>query len=273
MPKVHAYPTKNAEDSWAKSPVTSWTTEVMLASEDDKAVIYYTLDGSEPTTSSSVYTKYIVVGGARLDQASRITVVKYAAGRAGGPITQEGGMLMCIFSRPMQLVSSLASGCWGKDNEIHLVARPESKIYYTLDGLCPLTDQGTPAPSAIKYTEAIPVGDFTLTAVAVSHDGNTYSCLLTSTYTIAKEMLAISASHKEGAYSEPIAVRLESNGGPDVLIKYTLDGSCPATANTAIIYDTPVILGNCDKRSTLRAVAMTEDQESNELTRIYKFEE
>jgi len=272
MPIVHAYPAKGAEDSWAKSPITSWTTEVMLTTEDAEAIVHYTLDGTDPKRTSARYRDYLIVGGASLDQTSRIAVVKYAA--SVGDSISEGseGMLMCIFSRPVQLLNSLASGCWGPDNEIHLVARPACTIYYTLDGSCPLDDYGKPTPVAVKYTEAIPVGDFTLTAVATSYNGMTYSCLLTNTYTVERASLAISASHEEGTYGEPIAVRLGSNGGPDVLIKYTLDGSCPSSGN-GIVYDTPIILGNCDKRVPLRAVAMTEEQESYELTRIYKFEE
>ena len=276
--KIAIHTSEGMAESWAKGPITSWTTGVLLTAVDSRFAIHYTTDGTSPNKDSAVCTDGITVGGCNLDQESCIAVVKYGDrytvddSASYHVINQEKNILMCMFSRPVPLAVTGIAGAYPAHEEITIYSGENCNIYYTLDGSCPLDVHGMPTASAIKYDSPIEMGDFTLTVVAVDTIHKTYSKIEKRQYNIAVPSLDITSSHKSGWYKEPIAVRLESDGGEETLIRYTTDNSSPL-GPMAMTYDSPVILGNCDAVTVLRAVVVTDNEISEELTRIYKFEE
>lgn len=246
------------------APYSAWTVPVELVHKDDLP-IYYTLDGSTPTVNSLEYRRPLTIGGENIGEHTCMVCLRYS------DLSDEGCVEVFTFSRPESIWASHLPGCYPLDEEIALYASGECVIFYTLDGSCPLDSLGQATQTAVRYTEPIQMGDFTLTAVAVNYRKGKFSKLLSYVYFEEEPLLEIAASHLEKIYKEPIAVRLTSSD-PEAMIRYTLDGASPLSY-LAPTYDSPIILGNCESSVELRAVAVTPEGTSEELHLNYTFKD
>lgn len=139
------------------------------------ATIYYTTDGSTPTTSSILYTEPITVAGISTETIRAIAV---SSGMA------DSNMASAVFTlTPVQQVGfptpSLGSGTYTSAQTVTFSeTTPGATIYYTTDGTIPT------ASSAV-YSSAITVSSTeTLQAIAMA-SGYAQSPLISETYIIA----------------------------------------------------------------------------------------
>jgi hypothetical protein len=133
-------------------------------------VIRYTLDGSDPTTASTVYTSPFVVGAT--------TTVKYRAwDKAGNAETTKSQLIRVDTARPNVAITSPASGSTvtGTIKVAATASDTNSGVsivsFYIDNGVLIGTKSG--APFTISWnTKKVAVGQHTLYAVARDAAGN-----------------------------------------------------------------------------------------------------
>ncbi|MBP1995713.1 chitobiase/beta-hexosaminidase C-terminal domain-containing protein [Paenibacillus eucommiae] len=207
-------------------------------SGEEHTKIYYTLDGTIPTTNSSEYLNAINI-------TSTTTLKAIAVDRAGN-ISSPAFVVTYHIDKeaPAAPEASVAGGLYNKNQSVILSAEVDAKIYYTLDG-------STPSINSPEYTGAINITETTmLKAIAVDGAGNISSSLLGVLYQIDKEAPAApTANVPEGWYNVNQSVTL--NGEAEGKIYYTLDGTIPNTSSpeyTGAIY--------ISQTTTLRAIVV-----------------
>ena len=180
---------------------------VALRADDADAVIYYTLDGSAPTTGSTRYSSPITVYDttklraiAYTDKYSDSSILEYTikVPQCRQPTAE--------VSSGMSRESLVESGA-----KIKLSAEKGAKIYYTTDG-------STPTSSSSVYSEPITISrDTTIKAVAEA-DGFRRSELMTASYTVG-EIYTVEASADAGGTISPSGQKTVLEGGS---VKYTI---------------------------------------------------
>jgi tetratricopeptide (TPR) repeat protein len=122
--------------------------------------IYYTVDGSKPTTQAIKYSGQIRLRGGT-------TQVRAVAIDSTGEHSVENIQEYTVHSTvPDNPVIKPASGLYTTPMPIHITVPENCKVYYTLDGSMP-TEQ------SILYTKALdmPLGKHTLSVIAIDSNG------------------------------------------------------------------------------------------------------
>jgi chitodextrinase len=206
------------------------TQNVVLSVNPTGAIIYYTTNGSTPTTSSTVYSSPIAV--------SANMTIKFLAQDASGNATSVQTAIYTIDTVAPTVTISPVSGTYNSTQTVQITSN-EGTIYYTLDGTTPTTSStvysGTISVSATQTVKYLVVdaagnqttGSATYTIDTTSPDPVTNLAVGTVTYnSIPVTWTAPSAtdvSKYEVAYS--------SNGGSTYTIA-TSSLSTPATSYT-----------------------------------------
>ncbi len=206
---------------------------IVLTSATAGASIYYTLDGSAPTTASAQYFDPIPVNAN--------TTIRAIAAFEGGVSTI--GTFAYTFTGVAAPVFAPAAGVYGTAQDVSLTSTtPGATIYYTTDGSDPVT-------SATKQTYGgvvnVALGAAASLRAAATKDG-VYSPAVAAAY----EVLAIpTANPAGGAYATVQSVVLAvANSGASLY--YTIDGAEPT--NLSPPYTGPVTVS---KDLTIKAVA------------------
>ena len=144
-------------------------TEVTISSTLDGATIYYTTNGTAPTTSSSVYSSPIIVNAAM--------TIKAIAVKDGYPESSVAEAAYTIAAPCETPTFSVVAGAYSEAKSVTIASETEgATIYYTTDGT-------TPTTSSTAYTSAISVSsDMTIKAIAVKN-GHANSNVAEATYT------------------------------------------------------------------------------------------
>jgi N-acetylneuraminic acid mutarotase len=144
---------------------------VTISDTTSGAFIYYTTDGSTPTTNSTMYTSPITVSSSETLQA-----IAVASGDTGSPVTS--AVYTINLSAAAEPAFSLASGTYTGSQSVTLSdTTTGATIYYTTNGTAPT------ANSTI-YSGAITVSaSETIEAIAVA-SGYANSAVASATYTI-----------------------------------------------------------------------------------------
>jgi len=198
------------------------------------ADIYYTIDGTTPTTSSTLYSSPINVNtsitlkaiAVKDGNSSGVMIEKYEiTGQAGTPVANPIGG---TYNTPQNV--SLSSSTLG------------ANIYYTLDG-------STPSIDSLLYSSPINVdSNLTIKAIALKN-GYDQSNLMIENYSIIEQASTPIANPLGGAYVLAQNVSLSTSTiGADIY--YTLNGSTPITSST--LYTSPI---NINSNKTLKAIA------------------
>lgn len=143
------------------------TQSVSLGCTTDGATIYYTIDGSEPTSSSTVYSTAIDVNAT--------TTIKAIAIKAG---LTESEVASAVYTlKVLAPTFSVPEGDYDDEQNVELsCATDGAKIYYSFSG--------TPSSSSTLYSGAIKISDIkTVRAIAIK-DGWTNSDMSTAEYRV-----------------------------------------------------------------------------------------
>ncbi|AOY72472.1 chitobiase/beta-hexosaminidase C-terminal domain-containing protein [Paenarthrobacter ureafaciens] len=227
--------------------------QAITLTANETATIYYTTNGSTPTTASTKYTAPIILNGPltlkyfAVDGANNSSAVVTQTYSTGPDVT-----------KPI-VTANPASGEYAAGTNITLTANEAAEIRYTKDGTDPLT-------AGLLYTAPITFtgpGPMTLKYFAKDTAGNT-SDVATQTYTIPPDTTApvITANPTGRALANGATITLSAN--ETATIYYTTDGSTPTTTDSAtnLKYTVPLVMGN----STLTLKYIGVDAEGNTST-------
>jgi len=195
---------------------------VTLADTTPGAVIYYTTNGSTPTTASAVYSTPLTVS-----TTTTVTAIAVASGYTASAV---GSATYTISTTPPPAAAtptlSPASGTYTSAQSVTLADTTSGAvIYYTTDG-------STPTTSSTTYSAAIAVSaTATIKAVAAA-SGYSNSAVGSATYTISAPppAAAPTLSPATGTYASTQTVTL-ADTTPGAVIYYTTDGSTPTAAS------------------------------------------
>lgn len=260
-----SYITVNTIDVSANLPdgLYNTTQTVNLTASDSlypDPKIYYTLDGSDPTTNSTLYNGSIIIS----DEGT--TVLKFIAVDDGGNISNIITRTYTIDKTGPTVTADPKGSTYNERETVTLKTNDEnSTTYYTTDGSDPRTSK-----TRIKCTGSTPVyTTTTLKFAAVDAAGN-WSPVYSETYTMVDiKAPLVSADLPGGSYATNQAVDLSAvdEMGPDPKIYYTLDGTSPTTNST--LYIRPISIDTTGTK-VLKFMAVDDAGHiSDIITRIY----
>jgi len=184
------------------------------------AAIYYTTDGTTPTTSSAVYIGPIAVKATETLQA-----IAVETGYTNSAVSSATYAIAGTLSAP---AFSPLPGIYPSTQRVTISeATAGTTIYYTTDGTTPTTSSTVySGPITVNATE-------TLKAIAVE-SGYVNSAASTAVYTIGSALAAPAApafSPAPGTYNLPLWVTI-NDATAGTAIYYTTDGTTPTTSST-----------------------------------------
>ena len=187
-------------------------TEVTISTTTEGATIYYTVDGSDPTTSSSVYSIPIIIDAAK--------TVKAFAVKAGFPDSDIATAVYTIAEPCATPTFSLAAGEVEKGAKVTIACGTDgATIHYTTDG-------STPTTSSATYSSAITINSaMTIKAIAIKN-GYANSVVATAAYTV-RDYAILPFSYDGGKSNLPSGLTesgLDSDYGSSPKLKFNDTG-------------------------------------------------
>jgi alpha-L-arabinofuranosidase len=212
---------------------------VTMSDGTSGAKIYYTTDGSTPTTSSTVYSAPISVSKSETLQA-----IAVSSGLSNSAVTSGSYVISTSSATAATPVFSVAGGTYSSAQTVTITdATSGAAIYYTTNGT-------TPTTSSTKYSGAITVSaSETLEAIAVATN-YTNSAVASATYTIGQTAARPGFSLAGGTYASAQKLTM-TDSTPGAAIYYTTNGATPTTASTK--YTSTITVSTTE---TVKAIAV-----------------
>ncbi len=210
----------------------SYQPVITLTDSTAGATIYYTTNGTTPTTSSTVYS-----GPITITSAATIKAIAIASGLSASTVASASYTLVAAVP-----VASPAGGSYSGSVSVTLTtATPGASIYYTTNGNTnsPLLYSG---PIVVTANEPI--------QAASAATGFTTSVIVTNTYTILPTAAIPTFSPVSGSYASAQTVTI-SDATSGAAIYYTTNGTTPTTASA--VYSGPITVSATE---TLKAIAV-----------------
>jgi hypothetical protein len=201
---------------------------ITITSETESASIYYTIDGSDPNASSTLYDPDVPV---TITQDTTIKAIAIALGYQNSSIATANYTVE--FPQAAAPIFSPAAGNYSVAQSVTIASPNGGTIYYTTDG-------STPTTSSFVYSGPIAVAvDTSFRAFAVV-PGFDDSAVTNAAYTVTPLVVATPTfSPSTGAFSPTVDVTLScATSGADIY--YTVDGSAPD--ETDFLYTIPFTL-------------------------------
>jgi hypothetical protein len=210
------------------------------------ATIYYTTNGTTPTTSSAVYSGAITVSSTETIQA-----IAVATGFTSSAVSSSTYTINLLTAAP---VLSVAAGTYTSVQSVNISdATSGATIYYTTNG-------ATPTTSSAVYSGAITVSSTeTIQAIAIA-TGCTSSAVTSAAYTINLPAAAPILSVAAGTYTSVQTVSI-SDATSGATIHYTTNGTTP-TANSAV-YSGAITVSSTE---TIEAIALASGYTNSAVT-------
>ena len=207
-----------------------------LACATEGSSIYYTTDGSTPTSSSTLYND---AAGIEISAGANVTVKAIAVKNEVYSTVASATYTYKNIANPLFAVASGSTILYGGSVGISC-ATDGAEVYYTTNG-------DTPTSASTKYTAPIVLTEAT-TIKAIAINGGDESEVVSATYSV--KATAPTFSVAEGTYNTTQSVSLE-NTTDGATIYYTIDGSNPTSSSTA--YSTAI---DVTKTTTIKAIAI-----------------
>ena len=214
------------------------TQSVTISDSTPGATIYYTTDGSTPSTSSAAYSGAITVSA-----SETISAIAMARGSAAS------GVASATYTINLQPAATPtftpAAGTYTSAQSVTIGdATAGATIYYTTDG-------STPTTSSSVYSSPITVSaSETLKAIATA-SGYLQSTAGSAAYTINLAAAATPTfSPAAGTYTGTQSVTI-SDATSGATIYFTIDGSTPTTSSH--VYSSPIVVSASE---TIKAIAI-----------------
>ena len=187
-----------ADPVFSPLPGTYTTAQnVTLTSATQGATIYYTVDGSTPTTSSPTYSSAIVVNGVSLT----IRAFAAATGYQSSPIVVGTYQIQAPSTVATPTISPSSGTTFSSTLSVSIAdANANATIYYTTDG-------STPTTNSTKYGGAFSINSSEVINAIATYSGLTNSMVATASYTLVPAATGI--NYGSGFSS---AAGLEANG-------------------------------------------------------------
>jgi hypothetical protein len=217
---------------------------VTISDATSGATIYYTTNGTAPTTSSTQYTGPITVSSTETLKAIAVATGDTNSAVASAAYTITSSSSLPGVSTP---IFSPAPGAYTSAQSVTISdATSDATIYYSTNGTAP-------GMSSAEYTGPITVSSTeTLEAIAAA-TGYTDSTVASAAYTITSSLPSVSTptfSPAAGTYTSAQSVTI-SDATSDATIYYTTDGTTPTTSSTQ--YTGPIKVSSTE---TLEAIAV-----------------
>jgi hypothetical protein len=208
------------------SPVAGTYTSaqnVTISSTTASATIYYTTNGSTPTSGSTLYSGPVAVASNTTLKAlaTESGFFDSAVGSAIYTINSGGGAVATPTFNPV-------AGTYSGTQTVSIFDTTSgSTIFYTLDGTQPAITAGG---STLQYTGAITVASTKTIKALATASGQTTSATASATYTINSGTVATPTFNPvAGTYSGTQTISIfDTTSGSTIF--YTLDGTQPATS-------------------------------------------
>lgn len=207
---------------------------VAISDSTSGASIYYTTNGTTPTTASTVYSAPIALAGTATLEA----IAVYPGGPASAVASATYTLLPAVAP-----TFSTGTGTYHAPISVKISdATTGAAIYYTTDGT-------VPTAASNVYTGPVAIGSTsTLQAIAV-YPGAPASPAGSATYTITAAVKPYFTAGA-GTYHAPISVAI-GDGTAGAVIHYTTDGTTPTAASPT--YSGPITISST---TTLQATAI-----------------
>jgi subtilisin family serine protease/chitodextrinase len=223
------------------------TQSVNITSATAGSTIYYTTDGTNPTTSSSIYSAPVTI-------ASSCTIKAMAV--KSGMVNSDVAIAAYTIQAPARVATPAFSPAAGTYTGVQSVtitsATAGSTIYYTTNGTTPTTE------SAVYSAPVSVITSSTIKAMAVK-SGMANSDVASAAYAILMKVATPAFSPATGTYtgSQSVTIMSATNG---TTIYYTTNGMTPTVSSA--IYSTPI---SVTTTSTIKAIAVKSGMEDSDV--------
>ena len=208
---------------------------VSIACDTDGSTIYYTIDGTEPTTSSTKYT-----GAFTLSSNATVKAIAVKSGWNNSDIASASFTYTVETVATPTITPNGGELKYGNNTVTIACATADATIYYTTNG-------ATPTTSSTKYTGAFTLtSNATVKAIAVKTGWNN-SSVASASFTYTVETVATPVIAPNGGEIEAgttISISCATSGAT---IYYSTNGAEPTT-----VYSAPFAL---NEAATVKAVA------------------
>jgi hypothetical protein len=220
------------------------TQSVTISDAISGATIYYTTNGTTPTTSSTKYTTAISVS-----KSETIEAIAAYSGDTNSPVVSA----TYTITVPTPTFSE-GTGTYGGTQPITISdATSGATCYYTLTAG---TTGTTPTTSSTQYTSAISVTATSVLEALCTYTGDTNSAVASAAYTITPTAPTPTFSPAAGNYTTTQQVTI-SDSNPAATIYYTVTnggtGTAPTTSSSVYSINSPI---QVRQNETLEAIAV-----------------
>ena len=212
------------------------TQSVIISNATAGSTIYYTTNGTNPTTASTVYSAPITI--------SSSCTIKAMAAKSGMTNSDVASAAYTIMDKVAAPTFSPAAGTYtGAQGVTISSATAGSTIYYTTNGTNPTT-------ASTVYSAPITISSSCTIKAMAAKSGMTNSDVASAAYTIMHKVAPPTFSPATGTYIGTQSVTITSATAGST-IYYTTNGTIPTTASA--VYSSPVLVATS---GTIKAMAV-----------------